>query len=796
MEHPNNADINIKTYKRLEFDKVLSIISGFAVSNEAKESILETVPCRYAVDADKQLKTTDSFLTMYSKNSSVYVLSEDGIVPVIQRAKKGSTLSMGELLQVKRLLQNGRILRKWYNPDPEKASFTDDIFSRLCEDYRLESDIESSIISESEMSDDASSALSSIRKRIIRQENSIRDRLDSLIHSQASSKYLQDAIITMRGGRFVVPVKVENKGAIPGLVHDVSSSGNTLFIEPAAVVEANNTIMQLKAEEQLEIDRILAAFTARVSSLADRMVISHESSVRIDTLLAKAKFALEYNASVPEINDRGVIHIVNGRHPLIDKKKVVPISLDLGENYDALIITGPNTGGKTVTLKTVGLFSLMVASGIPVPASPLSNLGIFYNVLADLGDEQSIEQNLSTFSSHISNISSVLSVADNRSLVLLDELGSGTDPAEGAALAEAVLERLLRISCKTIATSHYGEVKMFALETERVENASCDFDIESLSPTYKLNMGIPGQSNALLICQRLGLDGEIIQSAKNKMNASNRRFEEVVARLEGMNRELQEEKEAVQRLKEQAENEVKRAQEEAQRILKESKAENERLVNKSRQLSADVAAQASKLIDELRKMDKEDAGSRKNNLSRAKQILNRDSLELVEGNTDSVVFTDAPVLESVKKGDTVFIVSSSSNGTVLTDPDETGKVSVQCGPIRMKVDVSDLRAATGTVTKKKYQRHDVSKDKSDDPRKKTEIDVRGKTIDEAIPEIELVFDRAQMSHIHFINIIHGKGTGALRKGIHTWLRRLPYVRSFRLGEYGEGDAGVTVVELK
>ena len=791
MNYPNN-----RTYIRLEFDKVLNIISSFAVSDEAREAIRESEPCIYLSDATQEISKTDSILSILSKSTSLSIVHEDGIVPVILRSQKGSTLSMGELLRIKNVLQNGRLLRKWYLPLEDKAVFTDYLFAGLCEDVYLENDINSSIISDTEMADEASALLSSIRKKIIRQENSIREKLDSIIKSQTSSKYLQEAIVTMRGGRFVVPVKVENKNAIPGLVHDVSSSGSTLFIEPSSVVDANNTIMQLKAEEQIEIERILTAFSARVSSISDRLINSHKCFVEIDTLLAKAKYAIHNNAVVPEMNGDGIIHIINGRHPLIDRKVVVPISLDLGKEYDALIITGPNTGGKTVTLKTVGLFSLMVACGIPIPVDQSSNLAVFKNVLVDLGDEQSIEQNLSTFSSHITNISSVLESATNRSLVLLDELGSGTDPAEGAALAEAVLEKLLKIGCKTIATSHYGEVKMFALETERVENASCDFDIETLSPTYKLNMGIPGQSNALLICQRLGLDIGVIDSAKNKMNASNRRFEAIVERLDKMKRDMESEREEILSLKKQAQDELDAAQKESERILKESKIENERLKNKSRQLSADIAAQASKLIDELRAIDKEDGSNRKKNISRAKQILNHDSLEIVEEGSENINTINLPKITEVKKGDSVFVPSTNTNAIVVSDPDEDGNIFVQNGSIRMKINIDNVRAPIVNV-KKKVNNYNRTQSKTErDDTKVSEVDVRGKTVEEAIAEIELLFDRAQLSHIHIVNIIHGKGTGALRKGIHQWLKKLPYIRSFRLGTYGEGDAGVTIVELK
>ncbi len=786
-----------KTYTRLEFDKVLGMVAAFAISDEAREAVRDITPLKYLSDALTENSKTDSIIDILSKNTSLSLVHEDGIAAVVLRAKKGSTLTMGELLRVKNLLQNGRILRKWYLPTPEKAQYTDMLFSELCEDVYLENDIANAIISESEMSDEASPLLASIRKRIIRQENSIRDKLDSIIKSQNNAKYLQEAIVTMRGGRFVVPVKVENKTAIPGLVHDVSSSGSTLFIEPTAVVEANNTIMQLKADEQMEIERILAAFSARVSSLASRMIRSHKAFVEIDTLLAKARYAINNNANITDINNEGIISIINGRHPLIDKNKVVPISLKLGIDYDALIITGPNTGGKTVTLKTVGLLSLMAACGIPVPADESSNIAIFEDVLVDLGDEQSIEQNLSTFSSHITNISYVLNKANKKSLVLLDELGSGTDPAEGAALAEAVLEKLLDIGCKTIATSHYGEVKMFALETERVENASCDFDIDTLTPTYRLNMGIPGQSNALLICKRLGLEQSIIDSANKKMNASNRRFEAIVERLDRMQRDMEAERNAVSMIRAQAENELEEARKESDRILKESKAENERLKNKSRQLSADIAAQASKLVDELRAMDKDDRENRRNNIARAKQILNHDSIDLVHGEYDTSIFSDLPPAKDVKKGDSVYVPRFSTNVLVVSDPDEEGNIFVQSGSVRVKINIEDARAPINVSKKKVYKSKTTkSSSSSEDDMKKTEVDVRGKTVEEAIGEIEIAFDRAQLSHIHIISIIHGKGTGALRKGLHQWLKRLPYVKSYRLGAYGEGDAGVTVVELK
>lgn len=781
---------------RLEFNKIQERISAYAVSGEAKDLILELEPAAYLQDAVVLLGRTDGVMDIIAKQNPPMLYSEDGIVPILRRAKKGGSLSMAELIQVKRLLSNGRQLRNWYHPNLEKAQYTDPFFFSLYEDYGLEADLDNSILSDTEMSDAASPALASIRKRILRQESAIRDKLDSLIHSQANAKYLQEAIVTMRGGRFVVPVKIENKNAVPGLVHDVSSSGSTLFIEPTAVVEANNAIMQLKAEEQQEIERILSAFTARVASGADRMETGHRSCVEIDVLLSKSRYALDNNCVIPDMNDQGFIRLSNARHPLIDKRKVVPITLVLGSEYDALVITGPNTGGKTVTLKTVGLLTIMASCGIPVPAGQDTDLSVFHHILVDIGDEQSIEQNLSTFSSHISNITKILKLADDRSLILLDELGSGTDPSEGAALAEAILEKLLSIGAKTIATSHYGEVKMFALETERVENASCDFDLDTLSPTYRLIMGIPGQSNALLICQRLGMDAGLISSASRKINSSNLRFEKVLSRLDRMSKELEKERDTVKELERQAQEKLDAANIESQRIIKESQAETERTKLRSRQLSADIAAEASKLIDELRKMDKNDQEARKKNISRAKQILNQDSIRLVDNSPERNLTDEMlPRPEKVNKGDNLYVISLSANAVVLSCDDGSRTAEVQSGPIRTKVSYDDLRVVQKKEAKKHYQKTSGVKSLTDND-KKTEVDVRGKTVEEAIADIEAVFDQAQLAHLHYVSIIHGKGTGALRKGIQNWLRRLSYVRSFRLGEYGEGDAGVTVVELK
>jgi len=788
-----------RTYRtRLDFEKVLAQVSAFAVSGEGKKIIDESEPSSDSSLVLSELHLTDSLMDILERGHNPGISSQDDIPAIALRAEKGGVLFMGELLHVARALENARRLKDWYQPDEEKAYYGDHLFFDLYSDNGLERQIRDSILSDTEMADEASPTLADIRRRILRMESSIRDKLDTIIKSSSTSKYLQEAIVTMRGGRFVVPVKLENRNAISGLVHDVSSSGNTVFVEPAAVVDANNRIMEMKAEEQAEIDRILAAFSARVQAVSGSLVRSHKAFVLIDVAIAKARYALSINAVMPDVNSNGIIDLRRARHPLIDKNKVVPIDVRLGRDFTTLVITGPNTGGKTVSLKTVGLLCVMACCGIPVPAAPGSEIAVFSRVLADIGDEQSIEQSLSTFSSHITNVIEILKTADANSLVLLDELGAGTDPAEGAALAEAILERLRKIGCRVFATTHYAEIKLYAMQTDGVQNASCDFDVQTLNPTYHLSIGVPGRSNALLICERLGLDPAVIEDARYGMAVEDRRFEDAISEIDDLKAELNEKERIAERTIEEAKEELKQAREEASRIRQKADKELEYARNRAKQMSADVASGAYKLMDELRKLEADDEKSRKEKLARAKQIANNESVKLADFEEKGITAPDdLPKVTSVKKGDTVYVMALGRTASVLSGPDSKGMVELQSGPIKTRAKMENLRqvpAGTASKPKKNYKVQRTIAKESDGPR--TEIDLRGKTVEEAIGELEGFVDRALLSHVNILYVIHGKGTGALRQAVNDWMRRCPQVRSYRLGQYGEGDTGVTVVELK
>ncbi|MBR4827533.1 MAG: endonuclease MutS2 [Oscillospiraceae bacterium] len=790
---------NRKTYKtRLDFDKVLERVADLAVSTESREKIRDSEPYTDPARVASELHLTDSLMDILERGHNPGISSQDDIPAIALRAEKGGVLFMGELLHVARALENARRLRDWYQPAEEKAYYGDYLFFDLYSDNGLERQIRDAILSDTEMADEASPALADIRRRIMRQESSIRDKLDAIIRSSSTSKYLQEAIVTMRGGRFVVPVKLENRNAISGLVHDVSSSGSTVFVEPSAVVEANNRIMQLKAEEQAEIDRILAAFSARVQNISSSLVKSHRAFILIDIALAKARYALSINAVMPDVNDRGYIDLRRARHPLIDRNTVVPIDVRLGREFTTLVITGPNTGGKTVSLKTVGLLTVMACCGIPIPVAPGSEVAVFGRILADIGDEQSIEQSLSTFSSHITNVIEILKVADSNSLVLLDELGAGTDPEEGAALAEAILERLRKLGCRVFATTHYAEIKLYAMQTEGVTNASCEFDVQTLSPTYHLSIGVPGRSNALLICERLGLDSDVIEDARYGMAIEDRRFEDAISEIDALRADLNDKEREIEEIKAEAKAELEKARSDADGIRKKAEKELEYARNRAKQMSADVAAGAYKLMDELRKLEADDDRTRKEKLARAKQIANNDSVKLADYDEKILSAPDElPKVGKVRKGDTVYVMALGGPATVLSGPDDRNMVELQSGLIKTRAKLDDLRQLPDRPMPKPKKTYSVQKTiakETDGPR--TELDLRGKTVEEAIAELEGFVDRALLSHISILYVIHGKGTGALRQAVNDWLRRCPQVRSHRLGQYGEGDSGVTVVELK
>ncbi|MEG1984101.1 MAG: endonuclease MutS2 [Oscillospiraceae bacterium] len=792
----DNLDLTYRT--RLEFDKICARVSELAISDEAKKRVLDTVPSTDVSTASEQLAITDSLFKMITANSYPSIASVDSISEICMRAQKGGVLSMGELLKIRTMLRNARMLQAWYSEELDEDGFTNRLFYLLHEDNSLEREINECILSDIEMSDDASSELREIRKKIRRAESSIREKLDSMIRSASTQKYLQDAIVTMRGGRFVVPVKMEYKNEVSGLVHDVSSSGSTYFVEPAAVVEANNLIMQLHGDELKEIDRILGAFTDRVGVSAEMLRNSYETFVLIDIALAKAKYAIGIDGTKPILNSDGIVDLQRARHPLISKKDVVPINISLGGEYTSLIITGPNTGGKTVTLKTVGLLTLMAMSGMLISAKENSLVCVFEKVLVDIGDEQSIEQSLSTFSSHIKNISEILKTADDKSLVLLDELGAGTDPAEGAALAVAILERLRGFGSRVLATTHYGEIKMYALETKGVQNASCEFDVATLRPTYKLNIGIPGRSNALLIGERLGLDKALLSSAKLNMSAQDSRFEEVLNEIERLKSELSQKQDEIESMRDAAQELIKKGKNEYDKLITQGKTELDAARFKAKQLVSDVTAGAYKLLDEIKLLDSTKEKDRQAAKMRAKAIANNDSAKLFDlaDPVEAISAENLERLKSVKAGDSVYVVALGQSGVAIGPPDAKGSVEVKAGLLKTRVNIGDLRKPPQSKRTKAIRTFKESASVEEKRSGKNEINLIGMNVDEAVMQAEQFIDNAMLSNLSMVYLIHGKGTGALRNGIHQCLRKLKCVKSFRLGKYGEGEDGVTIVELK
>ncbi len=786
---------------RLEFDKILNEIESFAVSIDAKNNILNVAPTNEIQTVSLELLKADAFQSMIIKHAVPNLSDVFGIKEIVLRADKGGLLSMGEILKIKALLRNARLLIAWYHPLESHYDVTDPIFFPLFSDSSLENDIERSILSETEMSDNASGQLATIRKRIIAMQASIRDKLEKIIRSDTNQKYLQDSVVTMRGGRFVVPVKSEHRNNITGMVHDVSSSGSTYFVEPSEVLEANNAIQKLKGDEATEIERILYAFSARISDVSEQLKYSFNAFVDIDKLIAIARYANNIDAAMPKLNDRGYINLFRARHPLIDKKSVVATDVSLGEKYSTLVITGPNTGGKTVTLKTIGLFSLMAMSGIPVPATGESELSVFDDILVDIGDEQSIEQNLSTFSAHVKNLSEILKTANRNSLVLLDELGAGTDPAEGAALAKAILERLRQNGAKVVATTHYGEIKIYAMQTNGVQNASCEFNIETLSPTYRVTIGLPGSSNALLIGKRLGLDDELLETARQNLSSEQKQMEQLLSEIEQLKSEAaakldeaQEKTDQAQRLKDEAEEVKQRAEKDAQNKIKLAE-------TKARQLSSDVSGQAFKLLDEIKALGVTKETAMVEISKRAKEIANKESVKILDmaPQSDTHITLNLEPLENVKKGMIVYVPSLSGVATVLNDPDKKGVVELSAGIIKTRINVSELRKPPKSHINQQKNRNKGGKSVfsvSDKKSGKSEINLLGLTVEEAIMEVETFIDAAVLSHLISVRIVHGKGTGALRKAVHSKLKQNKHVKEFRLGRFGEGEDGVTIAELK
>ncbi len=792
-----------RDYIALDLDKILSKLSSFVCSEDGKSEIEKLEPQTDLDSAQALLnQTTDAHMLMARFGAPSFGGLKN-VNNALARANAGSVLSMRELLDVAEVLRSIRGITQWRSKNDGVRCSIDVYFDALTPNKYLEDKITSAIISEDEMSDNASPALYDIRRKIRAASSKVRDRLDKMIRSSQYQKALREAIVTMRNGRYVVPVKIEHRGEISGLVHDTSSSGATVFIEPAGVVEANNEIKVLQGKEQEEIDRILFDLSAEAGSFYDGIKGSYECAVELDVIFAKAKLAYEMKAMTPTLNDSGRIILNKARHPLIDPKKVVATDIRLGTDFDSLIITGPNTGGKTVSIKTLGLFSLMAMCGLMLPAGDRSEVSVFEHVFADIGDEQSIEQSLSTFSSHMTNIVRIISQTNERSLVLIDELGAGTDPVEGAALAMAILERIHQKGAKIAATTHYAELKVYALETSGVENGCCEFDVASLKPTYRLLIGVPGRSNAFAISSRLGIEESVIERAKALVSSENASFEDVIESLEKSRQDYEAKKNEAELIRIEAEKAKADAQKYKDSIENERKKELDRAQQQAERIVEQAKRSAYALVNELEQLKKESAkaADKAEAARRAKQLLKK-SLGEFDDITNPVTAALADesgyvVPTSLKVGDEVLLADIGKTATVTALEDKKGEVEVLAGIIKMRTPKSNLRVSK---TKRTEKKHTAPKKAQHEFKvagaEKTECDLRGMNVEEGIMELERHLDRCMRLGLNEISVIHGKGTGVLRRGIQDYLRKCKYVKSFRLGTFGEGESGVTIVTLK
>lgn len=791
-----------KYYKKLELDKILELLAEQTVSDGCREAALKLKPRTDFETITRELKKTDDAFTLSAKFGTPAFRKIKDMSGSLKRAQTGSMLSFRELLDTAAVLRETAVLCDWYSQCENMESSLAEYFRGLIPVKPLEQRISESILSEEEMADAASTELASIRRRIARQGQNIRDKLDGMIKNKTTRSFLQDAIVTMRDGRYVVPVRSEHKGDVPGLVHDTSATGQTFFIEPMEVVEANNEIRVLKSREQAEIERITRELSAQVGENAEAIAENFRLSQILELYFAKANLGAKMKAVSAKVVNESKVILNNARHPLLDRDLAVPITVEIGENYDCLIITGPNTGGKTVAIKTVGLLTLMTQCGLMIPAGDGSVIGCFERVYVDIGDEQSIEQSLSTFSSHMTNVIKIIDAADENSLVLIDELGSGTDPIEGAALAVSVLEQLKGYRAKVLATTHYQEVKMFALETEGVENASCEFDVETLKPTYRLIVGVPGKSNAFAITKRLGMSDYVIRRAEELVSTENRRFEQVIDQLEQSRKELEELKESVAR----SERNAKLTEDELKAKLSELEAQKEKELENARQRAMSIIeqtrAQSDRMLNELEELKKvKDKEALRQGLQDAKSKVGN-KLNKMQDEANPVIERKAEKYVPPRpfaQGDTVKLADTGREGRLLTLPNVKGECRVQVGSMTVKTNAGNLRLVEKTPPKKQQSSAGkIKKSLSSNATRRggMELDIRGCMGDEGVMQMEMFLDGAILSGLSQVVIIHGKGTGALRDAVHAALRRNPRVKSFRLGAYGEGEAGVTVVDIQ
>ena len=783
-----------KHYKALELDKILNMLADLTSCEDAREKALETTPSFGLFEVQEQIKLTEDAFILSGRFGAPSFGGIKNPMSALRRGEAGGIMSTVELLRVAETLRIVRGVKEWRSKSASVETSLNLLFDRLSPNKYLEEKITTAILSEEEIADNASPALYDIRRKKRQAASKAREILDKIVRSSSYQKFLQDSIITQRSGRFVVPVKAECRSAIPGLVHDTSSSGATVFVEPMGVVQANNDIRVLEAKEEAEIERILFELSAEAGANADTISESYNALVELNLIFAKANLGYKMKASVPKINNKGYINLKSARHPLINPKAVVPTDITLGENFDTLVITGPNTGGKTVSLKTLGLFTLMIMCGLMIPCEDGSEISTFEKVLVDIGDEQSIEQSLSTFSAHMTNIVSILKAADNRSLILIDELGAGTDPVEGAALAVAILNELKDKGAKIASTTHYAELKEYALRTERVENGCCEFDVATLRPTYKLLIGIPGKSNAFAISERLGMEKSLVDKARELVSEESRRFEAAVESLEDRRQELQRELQKAQEMSHKTAADKEKAQTELERVRRQADSEIQRAKHEAQLILSRTKAQADALLEEIEALRKkaELSADDKAKLRKAMRKMEDEADPIAKAKNDGYTLP-----RPLKKGDTVLIYDIDKKATLLETPkDGDTQVMVQAGVIKTRVKISNLRLMKDE--KVKMGGKSITKNISStlDTRGVSEIDVRGQTADEAVMNVDSAIDTAILRHTEKLTIIHGKGTGVLRREIQNFLRHHKAVKSFRLGTFGEGEAGVTIVELR
>lgn len=791
--------MNEKALKTLEYYKIIDMLEAFATSSIGKNKCRQLRPLDNLTEIETmQQETADALSRIYQKGS----LSFSGVKDVrgsLKRLEVGSTLGIGELLAIRSLLENASRAKAYSRRETENehTDSLDNMFELIEPLSPLATEIGRCILSEDEISDDASTGLRQVRRSMKLTNDKIHTQLSSFV-SGNSRTYLQDAVVTMRNGRYCIPVKAEYKSQVPGMIHDQSSTGSTIFVEPMTIVRLNNEMRELEIQEQKEIEMILSNLSQLAAENLDAIFDDVKLLSELDFIFARAQLAKSQNATEPRFNRDRIIDIKKARHPLIDKHKVVPIDIRIGETFDLLIVTGPNTGGKTVSLKTVGLLTLMGQSGLHIPAFDNSRLSVFREVYADIGDEQSIEQSLSTFSSHMTNVVRFMETADSDSLVLFDELGAGTDPTEGAALAIAILSTLHERGIRAMATTHYSELKVYALSTPGVENASCEFDVETLRPTYRLLIGVPGKSNAFAISQKLGLPLSIIERAKEQIGQEDETFEDVLSNLEESRKTIESEreelasyKEEIKTLKEQLEEKQDKLDQRKERIIAEANEEAHRILREAK----DYADQTMRIFNKAGK-DSMSAKELEKHRSDLRKKMDKAGKKVALKTPQKQKSTLRP--QDLSLGDSVKVMSLNVKGTVSSKPDSKGMLFVQMGILRSKVHISDLQLIDEPViTGPALSRTGAGKIKMNKSASvRTEINLLGKTVDEAVSELDKYLDDAYLAHLSSVRIVHGKGTGALRKGVHNYLKRLKYVQDFHLAEFGEGDAGVTIVEFK